>query len=180
MTSTRTPSGRREQRTGTPHLVLDRAFRAPVEDVWAAVTDPERLARWFGTWRGDPSTGRIEVAMTFDGMPFEPYVVEVCEPPHRLRVRSVNDAPDENWTLDLRLRASGAGTALELAQVVDDRTDAADVGPGWEYQLDRLEAAVHGSDDDVAAVTWGERYQGLSAHYGSLFDAPGAGTAARG
>lgn len=180
MTATRTPSGRREPRDGTPHLVLDRTFRAPVEDVWAAVTDPARLARWFGTWRGDPSTGRFEVAMTFDGMPFEPYVVEVCEPPHRLRVRSVNDAPEENWTLDLRLRASGAGTALELAQVVDATTDAADVGPGWEYQLDRLDAAVHGSDEDVAAVVFGEPYRALAPHYRSLFGAPGAGTAARG
>ena len=37
--------GRREERGGIATLVLHRTFRAPVEDVWAAVTDPERLVR---------------------------------------------------------------------------------------------------------------------------------------
>ena len=47
--------GRREERGGIATLVLHRTFRAPVEDVWAAVTDPERLVRWIGTWTGDPA-----------------------------------------------------------------------------------------------------------------------------
>lgn len=169
MSTTAPPTGRREQRDGTTHLVLTRTFHAPAEAVWAAVTEPDRLARWFGTWRGDPATGRVEVSMTFDGMPFEPYVIEVCEPPRRLRVHTENPRPQDNWTLDLRLHASAGTTTLELAQVVDATTDAADVGPGWEYQLDRLAAAVHGTDDDVAAVVWGDRYQALSERYRTLF-----------
>ncbi|OAP25892.1 MULTISPECIES: SRPBCC domain-containing protein [Amycolatopsis] len=32
-------------------LVLPRTFRAPIDDVWAAITEPERTARWFGPGR---------------------------------------------------------------------------------------------------------------------------------
>ena len=43
-----TPTGRIEQRDGQHVLVQTREFRAPIEDVWAAVTEPDRLARWIG------------------------------------------------------------------------------------------------------------------------------------
>ena len=46
-------------------LVQTRTFAAPIEDVWAAITEPERLARWIGTWTGDPASGRVRFAMTF-------------------------------------------------------------------------------------------------------------------
>ncbi len=39
-------------------LVLTRTFRAPVADVWASLTDPQRTARWFGPWQGDAAPGR--------------------------------------------------------------------------------------------------------------------------
>ena len=45
------PTGRREERRrGRPSLVFERTFRAPIEDVWAAVTESDRLARWIGEW----------------------------------------------------------------------------------------------------------------------------------
>ena len=46
----RTPDGR--------DLVIRRTFRAPIEDVWASVTESERTARWFGSWTGEPGPGR--------------------------------------------------------------------------------------------------------------------------
>jgi uncharacterized protein YndB with AHSA1/START domain len=166
MTTTHAPTGRREIRDGIPHLVLTRTFAAPVEAVWASVTEADRLARWIGTWRGDPADGRVEFAMTYDDMPFEPYVIEVCQAPTRLRVRSENPDPTQNWTLDLSLAQEGATTTLQLAQVVEEHTDAADVGPGWEYQLDRLEAHVRG--EDVSAVVW-ETFLPLREHYARAF-----------
>ena len=36
--------------TGGTRSSRSATFRAPIEDVWAAVTEPERLARWIGTW----------------------------------------------------------------------------------------------------------------------------------
>src|SRR5207248_7842997 len=48
-------------------LVLTRTFHAPVADVWASLTDPERTARWFGPWKGDAAPGRtIQVQMAHE------------------------------------------------------------------------------------------------------------------
>ncbi|PKV95128.1 hypothetical protein ATK30_6031 [Amycolatopsis echigonensis] len=45
-------------------LVLPRSFRAPIDDGWAAITEPERTTRWFGPWEGDETPGRtIRVQM---------------------------------------------------------------------------------------------------------------------
>ncbi len=47
-----TPTGRREIRDGVSYVVLERTFDAPVDAVWAAITEPVRLERWIGTWQG--------------------------------------------------------------------------------------------------------------------------------
>ena len=53
-----TPTGRIDRVDDRLHPRPSPAtFHAPIEDVWAAVTEPERLARWIGTWTGDPATG---------------------------------------------------------------------------------------------------------------------------
>ena len=40
------PTGHRETRDGHDVVVLRRRFPALVDDVWAAVTEPDRLERW--------------------------------------------------------------------------------------------------------------------------------------
>ena len=62
-----TELGTIEKRDDHHVLVQTRTFRAPVEDVWAAVTEPERLARWIGTWTGDPASGSVDFRMLFEG-----------------------------------------------------------------------------------------------------------------
>ena len=44
------PTGRVETRDGERVLVLTRHFTAPIDDVWAAVTESDRLSRWIGRW----------------------------------------------------------------------------------------------------------------------------------
>ena len=54
-----TATGRREvARRDDATSSSTRTFRAPIEYVWAAVTEPARLARWIGTWTGDPRRAR--------------------------------------------------------------------------------------------------------------------------
>ncbi|NED64027.1 polyketide cyclase, partial [Streptomyces sp. SID10244] len=36
-----------------------------------------------------------------------------------------------------------------LSQIIDDPSTIENTGPGWEYYLDRLSAAIGGSDPDV-------------------------------
>ena len=42
----RKPTGRLVEDSGVSRMVMHRTFRAPIEDVWASVTESERLERW--------------------------------------------------------------------------------------------------------------------------------------
>ena len=159
-----TITGRPETRDGQDYLVLTRTFTAPVEDVWAAITESERLGRWFGTWTGDPAAGRVRVRWSYEEeVGDEVYVIDVCEAPHRLRLHNRNDDPAQVWTLDLRLRQEGGVTVLDFAQVMSPDLPVTDVGPGWEYYLDRLQAALDG--DDVDAVDFADFHPHQRDHY---------------
>ena len=175
MTTTPTPTGRREERDGRTYVVLTRTFRAPVEDVWAAVTEPERLARWIGTWTGDPATGEVEFRMLFEGDgPAETFTIDACDPPHHLRITTSMTTEDgeESWRLQVDLAESGGTTTLTFAQDVPDPAMADSVGPGWEYYLDRMVAAETGADP--GALAWDDYYPGLRHHDRAAFGLPDA------
>jgi len=146
-------------------LRITREFRAPIDDVWAAVTEPERLARWIGTFTGDPASGRVEFLMTAEGAT-EPEEMEIreCEPPRVLRVTS--HVGEEYWHLDLLLEERAGVTTLTFSQPDIDPVAAESVGPGWEYYLDRLVAYETGGD--VGGIDF-ERdyYPAMLEHYRS-------------
>jgi len=175
-TQTQQMTGRRETRDGTPVLVLERTFRAGLDDVWAAVADPERMKRWIGTWDGDPAEGHIEFRMTAEGddIAAETYDIDRCEPPHGFAVRSREGQPFSedgsgdliHWVMAVDLAETPEGTRLTFTQQVEHVDVAASVGPGWEHYLGRLEAALSGGDPDD--VEW-SAYEGGSAYYRELF-----------
>lgn len=85
------PAGRLVPTADGLDLVVIRRFNAPIEDVWASITESERTARWWGPWTGEPGPGRtIRYAMTFeaDGPPQE-MLIEACEAPVHLAVRGL-------------------------------------------------------------------------------------------
>jgi uncharacterized protein YndB with AHSA1/START domain len=140
-----TPSGRVFRTPAGRDLVIVRTFRAPIEDVWASITEAERTARWFGPWTGEPGPGRtIRYTMVFEeGAPSADMVIEACEPPHHLAVRGVDDYG--NWRLEAHLRETDGITEMRFTHHLDDKVDAGSVGPGWEYYLDNLVASRDGS-----------------------------------
>src|SRR5690349_23356829 len=91
-------------------LVLTRTFPAPVADVWASLTDPERTARWFGPWQGEGAPGRtIKVQMVQEeGDPWVEMTIEACEPRQRLALSAVDEYGE--WHLDLTLTESAGVT----------------------------------------------------------------------
>ncbi len=161
------PTGRHELRDDISYLVLTREFRAPVADVWAAITESDRLGRWIGTSTGDPASGSVDFRMTFegDGSHVGRYEIDVCEPPHRLVLRSSYDGSE--WLLELDLAEADSVTTLTFAQVMTDPETAASVGPGWEFYLDRLVAAETGSE--VASIVFEDYYPAQADHYRAEF-----------
>jgi uncharacterized protein YndB with AHSA1/START domain len=102
------PTGYRETRDGHDVVVLARQFPAAVEDVWAAVTEPDRLERWIGTWEGDPADGWVGFRMTAESpdASAERMWIDECDPPRRLATHSSTPYGDWHLALDLDERTA--------------------------------------------------------------------------
>jgi uncharacterized protein YndB with AHSA1/START domain len=138
------PTGRLFSTESGVQLVLERRFRAAIEDVWQSVTVSESLARWFGTWSGEAGPGKyVTLRMGFEkDAPPSQLLIEACEPPRRLAVSSTDE--HGAWRLELTLSQEGETTTLRFVQHALDPAQAESVGPGWEYYLDMLVAAREG------------------------------------
>lgn len=160
MTSGPSITGRLDGHTVT----FTREFRTSAAQVWEAVTDPERMQRWIGTWTGDPATGEVDWRMTAEGdqVPVERVRIIECVEPTRLEVEFLTDG---DWRIAIVLRETGGMTTLEFAQTFRTGEPVAMVGPGWEYYLDRLRAHLIGAD--VTSVEWSD-YEPMSESYSEL------------
>ena len=91
---------------------IEDRFDTDIEDVWSALTDPSRLARWYGEVEGDLRLGGEYRARLFASGWEGTGRVEACEPPQRLLVRIKDaDEPDEN-VIEAMLTADGDDTIL--------------------------------------------------------------------
>ncbi len=135
------PTGRVRRTSRGADLILKRSFRGTLEDVWQSVTASESTARWIGAWEGEPGQGKtVRLRMGFEeGAPVSNVLIDACEPPRRLAVSMKDDFGE--WFLELTLEGQGETTELTFVQRLADPKLAADIGPGWEYYLDRLAAA---------------------------------------
>jgi uncharacterized protein YndB with AHSA1/START domain len=131
-------------------VLLQRTYDAHVEDVWDAMTDPERIRRWFMPVSGDLKQGgnfQLEGNASGD--------ILVCDAPTLLKVTF--GAP--NSVVELRLRPDGERTELTLEHTVplemaQNGAGALYVGPGWDGAFLALALYVAGevADDPVAAA----------------------------
>ena len=163
------PTGRRETRNGHDSVVFTRTFRAPIESVWAAITESDRLERWIGTWTGDPASGSILFQMNAEGdeVQPDPFTIRTCEPPRLLAVSSPGADDEGSFDLVLELTEDAGTTILTFSQSMSNPDGAASMGPGWEYYLDRLVASE--AQSDVAAINFDDYYPGQSDHFRGLF-----------
>lgn len=156
-----TPPGRVLRDEEGVRLEFVRSHPQPVAEVWAALTEPGQVARWFGTWTGDPASGTVQLRMSEDedATP-QTVMILACEPPSRLVVDLVS--PDGPWRLTVSLAARDGGTELVFTHRLAPPYDASNIGPGWHYYLDRLGAVV-----SVAGVpeNWDDYYPSLQEYY---------------
>jgi uncharacterized protein YndB with AHSA1/START domain len=145
------------------YLQFDRLFKAPIEHVWFSLTNPTAMQAWIGTYTGRPETGGVRFRMTFEESgEWENVSILECDPPHRFLADS-GPAPG-GIRVFCHLLEAGGMTTLTFAQRLHDPADAATMGPGWDYYLDRLVAARVGRQ----LPEWEQYYPALSDHYKEL------------
>jgi uncharacterized protein YndB with AHSA1/START domain len=131
---------------GRQRLEFRRSWPDPIEDVWAALTEPERLARWIGVYDGERRPGGTGTfAMTHEEGEHagEPTTILECDPPRRLVIEWVQQDTDA-WRIDLDLWAEDGRTVLRFVQVFAADADITDFAMGWHWYLEKLGAEVGG------------------------------------
>ena len=110
---------------------MDRRYPSPTEDVWEALTDPDRIRRWMM-----PISGDLRVGGSFQLEGNAGGEILHCERPHVLRVTF----GDPSSLVQVRLAEDGPDTVLTLEHTVPKAmaggvAGALYVGPGWDGAL---------------------------------------------
>ncbi len=146
---------------------MEDRFDTDIDDVWSALTEPERLARWYGEIEGELRVGGAFRARLHASGWEGTGRVEACEPPRRLLVVSKEpDEPNEDST-EVTLTGDGDQTVL----VVEQRGLPLDLlwayGAGLQIHVEDLAAHIAGRERDDTETRFDElkpAYKGLATN----------------
>jgi uncharacterized protein YndB with AHSA1/START domain len=143
---------------------LERVYPTGAADLWAALTDPARLARWFARVEGDLRPDGTFCIYFDDSDPSERTLgqVRVCEPPHRLEVTWYFRDEGES-VLRAELTAEPGGTRLTLDHRRLSAGEAPGYGAGWQTYLEQLGAHLAG--EVSRGGHWDQRWRQLLPGY---------------
>jgi uncharacterized protein YndB with AHSA1/START domain len=148
---------------------MEDRFDTDIDDLWSAVTDPRRLARWYGEVTGDLRLGGEYRARLFASGWEGTGRVEACEPPrYLLLLTKATEASDEH-VIEATLTADGDQTILvwEVRGMPLDLISA--YGAGVQVHVEDLAAHLAGLERCDAEARWNELhppYQHLAANVG--------------
>ena len=155
---------------------IEDRYDTDIDDLWAAITDPARLARWHGQVEGDLRPGG-EFRVYIEAADIESTGrVEACEPPRRLLVttretdesyRKGQGVPPFDASLEATLTADGDQTILVIEVQGMPVDKIAFYGAGWQIHAENLAAYLAGVERSDTEARWDELvppYQDLAAN----------------
>jgi len=155
---------------------LEDRYDTDIDDLWSAITEPGRLARWYGEVDGDLRLGG-EFRVYIEAADIESTGrVEACEPPRRLLVttretdesyRKGQGVPPFDQSLDATLTADGDQTILVIEVQGMPVDKIAFYGAGWQIHAENLAAYLAGHEPGDTEARWDElvpSYQDLAAN----------------
>jgi uncharacterized protein YndB with AHSA1/START domain len=121
---------------------LKRRFDHPVEKVWEAITQPEKIKEWFAEIEMDYELGgRMEIHFTNSaGNSKVGKIIEIKEPKLFEYIWDI----DLNEMLTFELKPTDEATELTLTHIIHDPQHMPSIIGGWESHFDMLEAALDG------------------------------------
>lgn len=137
-----------------------------IDDLWGALTDPDRLAHWFGEVEGELSQGgefRVRIALAGERRGR----VDACEPPRRLvlTMRDPDPQPGQpaQTVLEAQLTAEGAQTRL----VWEERGMPVNLlpayGAGVQIHVEHLADYIGGREPRNVEGRWNELFPAYEA-----------------
>ena len=170
--------GRLGSADGTGAVRIEDRYDTDIDDLWSALTDPARLARWHGQVEGDLRPGgEFRLYIASDDIEATGRV-EACEPPRRLLVTTRetdesyqrgNGVPPFDEILEATLTADGDHTVLVIEVRGMPLDKIAFYGAGWQIHAENLAAHLAGRELADGEARWVElvpAYQDLAANIG--------------
>lgn len=137
---------------------FERRFAVPVEELWDALTRPERLARWLAP--GSVGSGlESDVRLDFGEGGIVTGRVLRWEPPSLLELEWRFDGETES-VVRFELSPAGEGTQLVLDHRALAAGHATGYSAGWHAHLASLSDHLEGRDG-----SWDERFAAALPHY---------------
>jgi uncharacterized protein YndB with AHSA1/START domain len=151
-------------------------YDTDIDDLWSALTDPGRLARWYGQVEGDLRPGgEFRLHLESEGWDGTGRV-EACEPPRRLLV--ITRESDESWqkgrgaqpfdeVIEATLTVDGDQTILVIEVQGMPLDKIAFYGAGWQIHAENLATYLVGRERGDTETRWEElvpAYQELAAN----------------
>jgi uncharacterized protein YndB with AHSA1/START domain len=147
--------------TGTLHSVdgkgvvrMEGRYDTGIEDLWSALTDAQRLARWVAEVEGDLRPGgafRATFTSSWEG----PGRVEVCEPPRHLLV-TMSPGREDETVIEAELAADGGQTWLVVEERGLPLEELPAHGAGWQAHVEDLATHLAGRDRTDWRTRWAE------------------------
>ena len=157
---------------------IEDRYDTDIDDLWSALTDPGRLARWYGQVEGDLRPGGQFRLHVEDADSDSTGRVEACEPPRRLRVttRETDESyqrgqgvPPFDAVIEATLTADGDQTILVIEIRGMPLQAIPFYGTGWQIHAENLAAHLAGRELADGEARWVElvpAYQDLAANIG--------------
>lgn len=153
-------------------LTFRRVYATTPDDVWSAVTERDRLARWMARYEGALRLGGRWDALEDDGSVFCSGTITECDPPRRyVTTWEYDGEPASTVTVEVHEHPEGAELVLR-----HDGVAVVGYGAGWQTYLEQLDdMLVPGPSSPVdpdrpAGVAWNERYTELDPVWRRRFE----------
>lgn len=133
---------------------MEDRYDTDIDDLWSALTDPQRLGRWIADVDGDLCLGgefRASFTSGWEG----PGRVDVCDAPRRLMVTMSPGQGDET-VIEAELVADGEQTYLVIEERGLPLDELAAHGAGWQAHVEDLAAQLVGGGRGDWRTRWAE------------------------
>ncbi len=148
---------------------MEDRFDSDIDDLWSALTDPSRLARWLGEFAGELRLGGEFRARFFSSGWEGTGRVDVCEPPRHLLVMTRHVHQTDEHAIEATLTADGSHTMLVLEERGMPVDLLAAYGAGIQVHIEDLAAHIAGRERCDAEARWEElqpAYEALASKLG--------------